>query len=149
MDSGIQHAWDIEADQLQKLRSWSLDEARNYAICVWLIEAGDVRPFVDWVGRGHVPSPTVTNLIARMMQKGDDGRVPYILDSKKRLGGRGPGKNREKLIRNALVTESINHLIKDDGWKYDAAIAEIASLTNQSKANVRQVYDAHAKRKAN
>jgi hypothetical protein len=149
MDKEIQNPWDIEAHQLQSLRSCSLEEARNYIICVWLIISGDVRPFVNWSDRGHIPSLTVMKLMARMMCEGDDEHIPFILKIEKRGGGRGPKKSREAQIRDALIAANVDSLIETKGEKYNAAIDDIAKLSGRSKSSVRRAYDAYKKRNAN
>ncbi len=146
-NSEIRSAWDVEADQLQKVRAYTLDEARNYTICVWLIGSGDTRPYCDWINRGHVPSTNVMKVIARMMHEGEDDHVGFVLTAKKRKGGRGPIIDREKLIRNALVAGTVERLIRVEGMKYEVAIKEVAELVHQSEPNVRRVYDKSARRR--
>ena len=149
MDREIQNPWDIEAHELQSLRSYSLGEARNYVICAWLIISGDVRPFVDWSNREHIPSLTVMKLMARMMCEGDDEHIPFIFKIEKRGGGRGPKKSREAQIRDALIAANVDRLIEIKGDKYDAAIGDIAKLSGRSKSSVRRAYDAYKRRNAN
>ena len=88
-------------------------------------------------------------VIARMMQEGEDDHFGFVLTAKKRKGGRGPIRDREKLIRNALVASAVENLIKGEGWKYEAAIKKVADLAHQSEPNVRRVYDPRARREDN
>lgn len=121
-------AWDVRVAEALKIgRSESIDDARNLIIEEWLTEAGDARPFYDWVlSAAHVPSLCVVKLLAMMLAKADspgfcpagDATLRYMLEVRGDRAGRRT--DMEAATRDFIAGREINSLMAA-GWTQLAA----------------------------
>lgn len=121
-------AWDIwVAEALKNGLATNIDDARNLIIEKWLTEAGDSRPFYDWVlSAAHVPSRRVVKLLALMLAKADspgfchagDTTLRYMLEVRGDRAGRRA--DMEAATRDFIAGREINSLMAA-GWTQLAA----------------------------
>lgn len=74
MEQDNREALDILVDYFVTNAGWSVERARDGVIIAWL-KAGDIVPYLHFVGVGHTPSNAVARLVARMMIKSDEPEV--------------------------------------------------------------------------
>jgi hypothetical protein len=118
--------WDLYVFEAQKL-GLEFSDARDLVIEKWLTEAGDPRPFIDWVlHHKHQPSPEIVKIIAMMMSK---EKTPGLflkgdaaLQFKLIVKGDRAGRRRDfvAVIRDDYAGREISKLM-DSGLKHSAA----------------------------
>lgn len=147
MSDDLKGGWDA-AVQLLVDDGMALPAARDLVIGHFL-HHGDLRPFADWVLRGHPPSVAVLRAVAMAsldsLPTDLSVKLPYQLVSKRRDGVAGRNVDPETKVRNALLGANVARLVAG-GEKYEAAIAITAERAGSGVAQ-KTIASAYAKRK--
>lgn len=142
--------WDAAAQRAVDEMGWKLPLARDFVIGFFLA-AGDMRPFSDWVLRGHKPSERVMKAVALMMCESvpDDvsAALPFALVRKRRVGGRKNSRpNPELAVRDWFLAENVRAQFIEPG-QYEAAIQAVSEMGAIGRQTVRDAYDKkHSRR---
>lgn len=145
--------WDMVA-QLLVDDGMDLLDARNTVIGYFL-RSGDMRPFSDWVLRGHVPDGRVLKCIAIMSCENiapeTANALPFALVRKKRGGGKKDSRpDPETEIYHARLADLVRDAGGGDPGMYDAAVSTVVDLLGDKRKHqtVRDAYDTRFSKKA-
>jgi hypothetical protein len=141
--------WGIQASRLQQ-GGCSPENARDLVILDWL-RKGDTRPLADLLRTGIVPSSLVLSYLASMLHPADgtEDAVSYMLVPKRRREGRGANDNPEIEIRDQLIADNIERLMREIGpGGYDAAVKQLSTLIGLSEKTIRNAYDLRKRRRS-
>jgi hypothetical protein len=141
------NGWNMAA-QMLVYNGLSLPDARDLVIGLFL-RSGDMRPFSDWVLRGHAPCKRVLECIALMscetVASETANALPFALVRKKRGGGK---KNSRPDPEVEICHARLFEMVRDTGGSvrgnYEAAIATVVDLLGDKKKHQtnRDTYDA-------
>lgn len=143
------NGWDMAA-QLLVDDGMNMHAARDLVIGYFL-RAGDMRPFSDWVLRGHVPGDRVLKCVAIMSCENiapeATNALPFALVRKKRGGGKKNSRpDPEVEIYHARIAELVRDAGGGDKGMYDAAITTVVADVLGDERKRQTVRDAYDKR---
>lgn len=146
------NGWDMVA-QMAVDKGMNLADARDLVIGYFL-RSGDMRPFSDWILRGHSPSQRVLQCVALMacekISPESEDALPFALVRRKRRPGKKNSRpDPEVEIYHERLAELVNDAGAGEPGLYDAAIETVVDLLGdqKKKQTVRDAYDPRFSKK--